>query len=585
MRGLGSFLKDAWRLAAPYYRSEEKFIAWALLLAVIALNLATVGMSVVLSYWNREFFNALQAKDFAAFTDLLLSYRRTESGLMPGFVWVIVLYIFITVYENYLQSWLEMRWRRWLTDQYLNNWLADRAYYHISLTTDQAALGIDNPDQRISQDLKDFTRNTLDLTLGLMRQIVSLASFVTILWGLSGVLPVFGMNIPGYMVWIALIYAILGTWVAHRIGRPLIGLRFRQERVEADFRYALVRLRENVEGVALYNGEREEKGFMQTRFQNIVGNWWEIMRRTKFLNLMVFGYDNSVIVFPYVVAAPRYFSGQIPLGGLSQTAGAFGRVHHALSWFIDAYQRLAVWRAEVERLTGFQRAITIARAAGQALVTEASDDTALHLRAVTLELPDGTKLTENADLTLPAGRSVILTGRSGSGKSTLFRALAGIWPFGSGRIGLPKGKVLFLPQRTYMPLGALKYVVSYPDAPEQHDETQIAQALTDAGLAHLIPQLNADENWAQRLSGGEQQRIGLVRALLVKPDWLFLDEATASLDTEAEADFYHILHERLPACTIISIAHRPTVAAFHQDRVVLQRPPGEPGRLSRAVGE
>ncbi|MSP05012.1 MAG: ABC transporter ATP-binding protein/permease [Acetobacteraceae bacterium] len=584
MRGLDSFLKDAWRLAAPYYRSEEKVVAWALLLAVIALNLSTVGMSVVLSYWNREFFNALQTKDFSAFTDLLLTYRRTDSGLMPGFVWVIVLYIFITVYENYLQAWLEMRWRRWLTDKYLNEWLADRAYYRISLTTDQAALGTDNPDQRISQDLKDFTRNTLDLSLGLLRQIVSLASFVTILWGLSGVLTVMGVDVPGYMVWVAVIYAVIGTWIAHLIGRPLIGLRFRQERVEADFRYALVRLRENVEGIALYGGEREEKGFLQTRFQNIVGNWWEIMRRTKYLNLMVFGYDNSVIVFPYVVAAPRYFSGQIPLGGLSQTAGAFGRVHHALSWFIDAYQRLAVWRAEVERLMGFQRAIMTARAAaGQAIASDISDDAALHLHAVTLELPDGTKLTETADLTLPAGRSVILTGRSGSGKSTLFRALAGIWPFGSGQIGLPQGKLLFLPQRTYMPLGALKYVVSYPDAPEEHGEPRITQALTDAGLAHLIPQLDADENWAQRLSGGEQQRVALARALLMKPDWLFLDEATASLDTEAEAEFYRILRERLPGCTIISIAHRPTVAAFHEDRVVLQSTPGEAGSLSQPV--
>ena len=580
MRGFGSFLRDAWRLAAPYYRSEEKAIAWTLLLAVIALNLAAVGMSVVLSYWNREFFNALQLKDFAAFTDLLLTYRRTESGLMPGFIWVIALYIFIAVYENYFQSWLEMRWRRWLTDKYLNEWLADRAYYRISLTTDHAALGTDNPDQRIAQDLKDFTRNTLDLSLGLLRQVVSLASFVTILWGLSGVLTVFGVTVPGYMVWIALVYAVIGTWIAHRIGRPLIGLRFRQERVEADFRYALVRLRENVEGIALYGGEREEKGFLQGRFQNIVGNWWEIMRRTKFLNLMVFGYDNSVIVFPYVVAAPRYFSGQIPLGGLSQTAGAFGRVHHALSWFVDSYQRLALWRAEVERLSGFQRAIMVARAAaGQTILRETSDDGALHLYSVTLELPDGTKLTESANLTLPAGRSTLLSGRSGSGKSTLFRALAGIWPFGHGRIALPRGRLLFLPQRTYMPLGALRYVVTYPDTPDQHDVTVIAAALTDAGLAHLIPQLDVDENWAQRLSGGEQQRIALARVLLVKPDWLFLDEATASLDTEAEVDFYRILRERLPGCTIVSIAHRPTVAAFHESRVTLRRPVGEPGRL------
>ena len=580
MRGMGSFLKDAWRLAAPYYRSEEKWIAWVLLITVIALNLATVAMSVVLSYWNREFFNALQAKDYGAFIDLLLTYRRTDSGLMPGFVWVIVIYIVITVYENYLQSWLEMRWRRWLTNKYLNEWFADRAYYRISLTTDRAAYGTDNPDQRISQDLKEFTRNTLDLTLGLLRQIVSFVSFVTILWGLSGTLAVFGVDIPGYMVWIAIVYAILGTWITHLIGRPLIGLRFHQERVEADFRYGLMRVRENVEGIALYGGEREEKGYLHTRFQNIVGNWWELMRRTKTLSFLVSCYDNAVIVFPYVVAAPRFFSGQIPLGGLSQTAGAFGRVHSALSWFVSAYQRLALWRAEVERLTSFERAIIIARAAaGQGIVTAASPDGALHLRGVTLALPNGTKLTENADLTLPVGRSVLVTGRSGFGKSTLFRAIAGIWPFGDGQIGLPAGKILFLPQRTYIPLGALKYVVSYPDTPDQHGKAAMEAALTDAGLAHLTPRLDDDENWAQQLSGGEQQRIALARALLNKPDWLFLDEATASLDTEAEADFYRILRERLPDCTIVSIAHRPTVAAFHEDRVVLTRAQGEAGQL------
>lgn len=580
MRGMGSFLKDAWRLAAPYYRSEEKWIAWVLLISIVALNLATVAMSVVLSYWNREFFNALQAKDYVAFTDLLLTYRRTDSGLMPGFVWVIVIYIVITVYENYLQSWLEMRWRKWLTNKYLNEWFADRAYYRISLTTDRAAHGTDNPDQRISQDLKEFTRNTLDLTLGLLRQIVSFVSFVTILWGLSGTLAVFGINIPGYMVWIAIVYAVLGTWITHLIGRPLIGLRFQQERVEADFRYGLMRVRENMEGIALYGGEREEKGYLHTRFQNIVGNWWELMRRTKILSFLVSAYDNAVIVFPYVVAAPRFFSGQIPLGGLSQTAGAFSRVHSALSWFVSAYQRLALWRAEVERLTSFRDAIVAARAAaGQGIATSASRDGALHLRGVTLALPNGTKLTENADLTLPAGRSVLLAGRSGSGKSTLFRAIAGIWPFGDGQVGLPTGRILFLPQRTYIPLGALKYVVSYPDTPDQHGKAAMEVALTDAGLAHLTPRLDDDENWAQQLSGGEQQRIALVRALLNKPDWLFLDEATASLDTESEADFYRILQERLPDCTIVSIAHRPTVAAFHQDRVVLTRAPGEAGRF------
>jgi putative ATP-binding cassette transporter len=254
MRALRPFLRDAWRLTVPFFRSEERWAAWGLLVAVVALNLTMVGMSVVLSYWNREFFNTLQTKDFQAFTDLLLTYRWTDSGLMPGFIWVIVAYIAIAVQETYMQSWLEMRWRRWMTEQYLRDWFADKAYYRIGLMTDHAQYGTDNPDQRIAQDIRDFTANTLELTLGLLRQVVSLASFVTILWGLSGALDVFGVSVPGYMVWIALVYAIIGTWLTHKVGFPLIGLRFRQERVEADFRYALMRVRENVEGIALSAG-------------------------------------------------------------------------------------------------------------------------------------------------------------------------------------------------------------------------------------------------------------------------------------------------------------------------------------------
>jgi len=584
MRGFAKLLKDGWRLASPFFRSEEKKAAWALLIAVLAMNLSLVGMSVVLSYWNREFFNTLQQKDAGAFLDLLIFYRRTESGLMPGFVYVAALYIVVAVTARYVQGWLEMRWRRWLTGRYLTDWLADRAYYRLSLSTDHHAYGTDNPDQRIADDLREFSRRTLDLTIGLMRELLSLFSFVTILWGLSGAVELFGISIPGYMVWVAVAYAAIGTWITHLIGRPLIGMRFRQERVEADFRYSLVRLRENAEGVALYGGEKEERGHLDTRFSNVVENWWAIIRRNRLLNMMVFGYDTAVSVFPYVVAAPRYFAGQIPLGGLSQTAGAFGRVHNALSWIVESYSQLALWRAEVARLASFKDALDAARAAAnQAVVREEGGTSALSLKGLSLALPNGTKLLANSDLELPAGRSVLITGRSGTGKSTLFRAIAGIWPFGEGRVMLPQGRLLFLPQRTYIPLGALKYVVSYPDAPQIHSKDAIEAALTTAGLAHLAPHLDDDENWAMRLSGGEQQRIALARALLAKPDWLFLDEATASLDTEAEADFYNALREKLPGCTIVSIAHRPTVAAFHQDRVILQRETGHAGKLAHAM--
>jgi putative ATP-binding cassette transporter len=357
-------------------------------------------------------------------------------------------------------------------------------------------------------------------------------------------------------------------------------LRFRQQRVEADFRYSLVRVRENMEGIALYSGEAEEKATLNDRFGSLIGNWWAIMQRTKLLNALVAGYEQVAAVFPFIVAAPRYFSGQIPLGGLTQTAGAFGRVQDALSWFISRYSDLAQWHAIVERLATFHRAIVAARAAyGAGFTVTDAPDGLVRMRDFTLELPNGVKLLTDANMVLEPGHSVVVSGRSGSGKSTLFRALASIWPFASGQLQRPAERCLFLPQRPYIPLGNLRHVVTYPDAPDAYSHEEIARALEDAGLAQFVPQLDRDENWAQQLSGGEQQRIALARALLSKPDWLFLDEATASLDPEAETALYRMLKERLPNTTLVSIAHRPSVATFHDQHLVLRREEGKSGEL------
>ena len=581
MRGIGPFLKDAWRLTRPYFMtSEEKWSARGLLLAIVAMNLTLVGLSVVLSFWHREFYNALQNKEWKAFLELLFLYRDTPSGLLPGFCEVAAVDIVLSVYSVYLNQLLQIRWRHWMTRQFLNEWMADRAYYHISLTVDSAAIGTDNPDQRVAQDLRDFTDNTLSLGLGLLSNLVSLFSFIGILWGLSGAINVFGIPIPGYMVWVALAYAAIGTWLTHLVGRPLAILSFKQQRVEADFRYALVRIRENMENIALYRGEAEETVTLRGRFGAVIANWRQIMTRTKLLNSLTVGYDQVAVIFPVVVAAPRYFAGSMQLGGLMQTVGSFGQVQGAMSWFVEAYVQLATWRAIVERLATFHRAIVKARAETHGGFDPAvSADGNVHLKDVTMTLPDGTKLLEDANLMLTRGHSIVLTGRSGTGKTTLFRVFSGIWPFGSGQVQIPSNS-FFLPQRPYVPLGTLRHAIAYPNAPDSFSHEELVRVLRDVGLPQLCDRLDHDDNWPMRLSMGEQQRLGFARALLAKPDWIFLDEATASVDPEAETELYQTLRERLPNATLVSIAHRPSVAAFHERRLNMSRDVGKTGILA-----
>ncbi|HWT10255.1 MAG TPA: ABC transporter ATP-binding protein/permease [Roseomonas sp.] len=561
MRRLGPFLRDAWHLARPYWSSEDRWKARGLLAVVVALNLSLVGMTVLLTFWQRAFYNALEAKDWDAFIALLFTWHTTEAeGFLPSFAIVAALYILIAVYQLYLRQALQIRWRRWLTQVYLGQWLEGRAYYRMALTDPET----DNPDQRIAEDARLFVDATLVLGLGLMNSIVTLASFVVVLWSLSGPLTVLGVDIPGYMVWVALIYALAGTTLAHFIGRPLIRLNFTQQKVEADFRYALVRFRENVEGIALHGGEADEKRGLTERFHALMQNWWSIMTATKRLTFFTAGYTQVAVVFPIVVAAPAYFAGRIPLGGLIQTSSAFGQVQGALSWFVDNYRDLTEWRATVERLTGFTRAVATARAAGTGPVAAQGSDAALVIEDVTLALPDGRHLIEHGAARVAPGEAVVITGASGSGKSTLFRAIAGIWPFGGGRVSLPAtGRALFLPQRPYIPLGSLKRAVCYPEDESGFTDAQVSEALEAAELGHIVARLHDADAWDKRLSGGEQQRLALARALLLKPDWLFLDEATASLDPGAEERLYARLKDMLPGTALVSIAHRPAVAKFH----------------------
>ena len=552
--------RDAWRLARPYFQSEERWPARVKLAAIVALNLAMVGMDVVLNFWNRAFYNSLQDKDWDSFTHLLLSWQSGEKGFMPGFTGIAFLYIAVAVYRTYLNQWLQIDWRRWMTQHLTADWLADRAYYRIALASSAGAGDSnDNPDQRIAEDLREFVASTLSLSLDLLSNVVTLFSFLFILWGLSGPVTVLGVTIPGFMVWAALAYAVVGTWLTHLIGRKLVLLSFRQQRVEADFRFSLARLRENIEGVALYGGEAREAQGLARLFVAVRDNWWRIMQRTKMLNALVAGYGQVSAIFPIVVAAPRYFAGTLDLGGLTQTAGAFGSVQGAMSWFVTTYRELASYRATIDRLTLFRAAIDAARSRTDGVVQSAPQGEAYRVEGLNLTLPDGRVLLADQSLVLQRGRSVAITGRSGSGKSTLFRALAGIWPFGSGWVQPGEGKTLFLPQRPYFPLGTLREAVSYPAPAHGFTDAAIVTALIRADLEGLIGELGRTDNWAQRLSGGEQQRLAIARALLLQPDWLFMDEATASLDPATEAKLLAVLQSDLPHTTIISITHRAAV--------------------------
>jgi len=563
--------RDAWRLARPYFTSDERWPAYLKLAAIVVLNLSMVGMDVVLNFWNRAFYNSLQDKDWNSFTDLLLTWKRTESGIMPGFTGIAFLYIFVAVYRTYLNQWLQIDWRRWMTTHIVQDWLADRAYYRIALASAGGAGDTnDNPDQRIAEDLRDFVASTLSLALDLLSNVVSLFSFIFILWTLSGPVTVLGVTIPGFMVWAALAYAVIGTWLTHLIGRKLVNLSFRQQRVEADFRFSLVRLRENMEGVALYAGEAREQQGLGRLFTAVRDNWWAIMQRTKLLNALVAGYSQVSVIFPIVVAAPRYFAGTLDLGGLTQTAGAFGSVQGAMSWFVTSYRELASYRATIDRLTLFRGAIDAARAGKAGVVESVSQGADQHLQGLEISLPSGEALLNIDDLVLQRGQSVALQGRSGSGKSTLFRALAGIWPFAKGHLALGQGSRLFLPQRPYFPLGSLRVAVSYPEDPKRFTDAEIVTALTIAGLEHLNGEIDHVDSWGTRLSGGEQQRLAMARALLIKPDWLFMDEATSSLDAASEATLLGKLRMVLSQTTFVSITHRSAVAATAQRRYKLE---------------
>jgi vitamin B12/bleomycin/antimicrobial peptide transport system ATP-binding/permease protein len=572
-KSFNAFVKRVVKLAMPYFQSDEKWQARGLLLAIVLLNLGTVFMAVQFNDWNGVFYDSLQNKNEPVFWQQLTRFTYLAFGSIA-----------IAVYKFYLTQVLEMRWRQWMTSHYLQRWLSNQTFYKLELTrfsnpaknAVDTAINTDNPDQRISEDVNQFTTQTISLCMGLLNSVVTLVSFVGILWGLSGAfsfaLGGSSYTIPGYMLWAAVLYCLVGSVLTHYIGKSQISLNFFQQKYEADFRHHMVRVREYSESIALDKGESVEKTQLDTRFTTVISNYLALIKAQKNLIWFTSFFGQAAIIFPFLVASPRFFSGAIQLGQLMQISSAFGQVQNSLSWFVDSYSGLASWRATTDRLTSFDESMTTSEALMPTQTVNNPDENKLSTTDLTLSLPNGKVLLSHAALTARAGDAILLSGPSGSGKSTLFRAFAGIWPFSKGQIQMP-ANAMFIPQRPYFPNGSLRDALAYPEPAAKYDDAALQAALTDALLPQLANRLDDKEAWGQMLSGGEQQRLAIARVLLKKPQWLFADEATSALDVEAENTLYKKLLAGvlLAEGAIVSIAHRPSVAAFHNRMWTLEK--------------
>ncbi|BCF89858.1 ABC transporter ATP-binding protein/permease [Paraburkholderia sp. PGU16] len=558
----------AWGLIKPYWVSEDRWKARGLLALVIAMNMTMVAANVWFNTWQRTFFDAIQQYNYPVFKYSLLQFTVIALAL-----------ILLGSYRTYFRQMLEFRWRQWLTNRYLNDWLGDRAYYRIE--RDSLA---DNPDQRVSADLQGLASASLNLSLGLLSTTVTLFSFIVILWNLSGAFAfhMFGteFSIPGYMVWAALIYAAVGSWVTHKVNHPLVSINYQQQRVEADFRFSLIRIRENADQIALYQGERSEEQQLKGVFSHIRENWRLIMRFTRRFNIVVISYSQLAIVFPYIAAAPKYFSKSISFGMYQQVTGAFGTVSDSFSWFINNYDSLAEWRATVNRLREFHRVMrsqhlhesVVEGTAHGGINVHVTDTDSIDVTNLHLQRPDGEPMANVGSFHIAPKSRWLVRGPSGAGKSTLMRTLAGLWPFGEGTIEKPAdAKLLFIPQRSYLPIGTLKAALCYPSEASAYSDEACREVLTVCRLPELADRLGESTHWERSLSPGEQQRLAAARALLQQPDFLFLDEATSALDPENESIIYNALIERLPNAAIVSVAHRKTLEAFHDQTLFIER--------------
>ncbi len=548
------FFRDVWYLTKSYWQSEEKKKAFFLLACIIALTLGVVYMLVLLNQWNNSFYSALQNYDAKKIFDELIHFS-----------WLAAIYILLAVYSYYLQQTLILNWRRWLTTRFIDIWLQNKTYYNLQMFGKDT----DNPDQRISEDVRQFVEMTLSFGIGILKEFCTFASFVVILYNLSGSLSFTFMGktwtINGYMLWASLLYSVIGTYITHIVGRKLVKINFIQQKYEADFRFSMIRLRESAESVAFYRGEAQEGSVFKQRFKMLLDNFWKLVNKQKQLVFLNSGYSQIAIIFPFVVAMNRYLTKEVTLGGLMQVASAFGRVQDSLSYFVDMYSSIAQWQAVVMRLTCFGHHMhDVYQQAERFHVERFAAADVVEVDNMQIDLPDGKPLLENISFTLHPGHNVLIKGVSGSGKSTLLRAISGIWPFVDGKIFLPeRDKLMFIPQKSYLPLGTLRAALNYPGN-KPIDDTELIYLMDLCQIGYLKDKLDLEADWSHVLSVGEQQRLAFVRAHIQQPQWLFLDEATSALDEDTEANMYSLLQERLQQTTVVSVGHRSTLNKYHE---------------------
>jgi vitamin B12/bleomycin/antimicrobial peptide transport system ATP-binding/permease protein len=540
------------RIVKPYWTSGERWLASGLLALVLVLVGADTAFNTWLSNFTKESFDALQKNDAAEFSRV--------AWLSIAVVAVAAL---ISALDKYVRQWLEFRWRRGLTEHFVGRWLTGDTFYRM-----ERRQSTDNPDQRIAEDIRLFTEMSVNLSIAFVRNLAQLAIFGPMLWIAAGPATFGGITIPGYMFFVAVGFGLINTAITHWAGHRLAGLTIEQQRVEADYRYAMAQQRESAEQIAMYRGAEVERGRLRGLFGAIGANWGQVTIQSMRINYVSYLFMFLGNFAPSIAMAPKLFSGEVTLGDMMQNQMAFGFVAMCVGWFAMVYPQLYQLSAVTRRLIGLDQSLDLPEDRGIDMIKH--DGAGVTAQGLKLALPAGSALTDVGDLRFERGERWLVRGASGVGKSTLMRALAGLWPHGQGRIELPQdAKLMFLPQKSYIPLGTLKEALTYPSVSDTYSDAACSKMLADCRLPHLAERLNEQARWAHVLSGGEQQRLAFARALLAQPDYLFLDEATSALDNDNEAALYRLLHDRLPNITLVSVAHRASLDAFHEHELVL----------------